>query len=91
MPELPDIVVYVEHLQARLVGRALRKVALANPFVLRTAEPLLSDAADRDVTGVRRLGKRIVLMLAGVAPAQAARRPARSRWRASRSTTARCT
>lgn len=65
MPELPDIVVYVEHLERRVVGRPLRKVGLANPFVLRTVDPPIADAADRDVTGVRRLGKRIVLALAG--------------------------
>ncbi|MDC8013801.1 Fpg/Nei family DNA glycosylase [Tahibacter soli] len=65
MPELPDIVVYVEHLERRIVGRALRKVLLANPFVLRTVDPPIGDAAGREVTGVRRLGKRIVLALSG--------------------------
>lgn len=65
MPELPDIVVYVEHLERRVVGRALRKVGLANPFVLRTVDPPIGDAAGREVAGVRRLGKRIVLALSG--------------------------
>jgi formamidopyrimidine-DNA glycosylase len=65
VPELPDIVVYVEHLERRIVGRALRKVLLANPFVLRTVDPPIGDAAGREVTGVRRLGKRIVLALSG--------------------------
>ncbi len=63
MPELPDIAVYVEHLQARLLGQVLRKVTLANPFILRTVEPPVVDAASRRVDGVRRLGKRIVLAL----------------------------
>lgn len=63
MPELPDITVYVEHLQARLLGQVLRKVTLANPFILRTVEPPVADAAGRRVDGVRRLGKRIVLAL----------------------------
>lgn len=63
MPELPDIAVYVEHLQARLLGQVLRKVTLANPFILRTVEPPVADAAGRRVDGVRRLGKRIVLAL----------------------------
>ncbi len=63
MPELPDITVYIEHLERRLVGRVLRTITLANPFVLRTVEPPLSDAAGRRVAAVRRLGKRIVLAL----------------------------
>lgn len=65
MPELPDIVVYVEHLERRIVGRALRRVRLANPFVLRTVDPPIADAAAREVAGVRRLGKRIVVALSG--------------------------
>lgn len=63
MPELPDITVYIEHLERRLAGRVLQKIALASPFVLRTVEPPLDDAAGRRVTGLRRLGKRIVLAL----------------------------
>jgi len=63
MPELPDITVYIEHLERRLVGRLLRSITLANPFVLRTVEPPLGDAAGRRVVAVRRLGKRIVLAL----------------------------
>lgn len=65
MPELPDITVYVEHLQTRLLGQALRKTHLGHPFLLRTVEPPLSDAIARTVVGVRRLGKRIVLELEG--------------------------
>jgi len=65
MPELPDIAVYVEHLEARLLGQILRKVTLANPFILRTVEPPVADAVGRRVEGVRRLGKRIVLALDG--------------------------
>lgn len=63
MPELPDITVYIEHLQARLLGQTLRQVYLAHPFLLRTVEPPLADAIGRKVVGVRRLGKRIVLEL----------------------------
>lgn len=65
MPELPDIEVYREHLQRRLCGQVLRRVTLANPFVLRTVEPPLADAAGRRVGDVRRLGKRVVLALDG--------------------------
>lgn len=65
MPELPDIVVYLEHLRRRLVGRELHKVKLSNPFVLRTVDPPIADAAGRRVEDVQRLGKRIVFELAG--------------------------
>jgi formamidopyrimidine-DNA glycosylase len=64
MPELPDVEVYVEHVAARTVGHVLERTRLASPFVLRTADPPLSAAHGRKVSGVRRLGKRIVLSLA---------------------------
>jgi formamidopyrimidine-DNA glycosylase len=63
VPELPDIVVYVESLERRIVGRTLEQIRLNSPFVLRTAVPPLSDAVGKRVTAVRRLGKRIVLVL----------------------------
>ena len=63
MPELPDIQVYVERLMARLVGQPLLDLAIAKPFVLRTVDPPIADAVGRHVTGVRRSGKRIVLVL----------------------------
>jgi formamidopyrimidine-DNA glycosylase len=65
MPELPDIEVYVEALRARVVDQPLLAVQLASPFLLRSAEPPLSEASGRRVLGVRRLGKRIVLALEG--------------------------
>lgn len=64
MPELPDVDVYVEHIAARTVGHALERVRLASPFVLRTADPPLAALFGRKVTGVSRLGKRIVLAFA---------------------------
>jgi formamidopyrimidine-DNA glycosylase len=63
MPELPDITVYIERLQALVQGRVLRRLKLLNPFVLRTAVPPIAGAEGRTVTGVERLGKRIVLAL----------------------------
>jgi formamidopyrimidine-DNA glycosylase len=63
VPELPDIVVYVERLEARLLGQPLEGVRLASPFVLRSVDPPLDAARGRRVRGVRRLGKRIVLAL----------------------------
>lgn len=65
MPELPDIVVYLESLQARVVGHRLRRVRLLNPFILRTAVPPVQDLEGLTVTGLRRLGKRIVFEFPG--------------------------
>ena len=63
MPELPDIVVYVESLGRRIVGQTLEQVRLKSPFVLRTAIPPLSDVVGKRVVAVRRIGKRIALVL----------------------------
>jgi formamidopyrimidine-DNA glycosylase len=63
MPELPDVTVYVEALQERIIGQPLQRLRLANPFVLRTVEPPTSALAGRRVLDVRRLGKRIVIGL----------------------------
>jgi formamidopyrimidine-DNA glycosylase len=63
MPELPDIVVYLENLESRIQGRTLERVRLLNPFVLRTAIPPIASAEGRKVLGTRRLGKRIVIGL----------------------------
>ena len=60
MPELPDVVVYIESLQARVKGRVLHSVLLRNPFILRTAVPPVSAVEGKAVLDVRRLGKRIV-------------------------------
>jgi len=65
MPELPDITVYVDALQARIAGARLERVRLASPFVLRSFDPALSEANGCAVTGLRRLGKRIVIGLEG--------------------------
>ncbi len=61
MPELPDVTVYLDALRSRLPGQALVKLRLASPFVLRTVEPSPRDLEGKRVTGLRRLGKRIVL------------------------------
>ena len=63
MPELPDVVVYIESLRPRVVGQVLQHVRLASPFVLRSVVPPIREAEGRAVTGVRRIGKRIVLEL----------------------------
>ncbi|HUD70516.1 MAG TPA: DNA-formamidopyrimidine glycosylase family protein [Dongiaceae bacterium] len=63
MPELPDIVVYLEALSARVEGRRLLKVRLRSPFLLRSFDPPIADAEGRRVVGLQRLGKRIVVAL----------------------------
>jgi len=61
MPELPDITVYIEALEARIVGKALTEVRRNSPFLLRTVEPPMDAAYGRPVVGLRRLGKRIAI------------------------------
>jgi formamidopyrimidine-DNA glycosylase len=61
VPELPDVVVYVETLKARIGGRVLEQVHLRSPFVLRSVDPPIDAITGRTVREVRRLGKRIVL------------------------------
>jgi formamidopyrimidine-DNA glycosylase len=65
MPELPDVTVYVEALERRVVGHRLEEIRLNSPFVLRTVAPPLGEVQGRRVAGVRRLGKRIVIALEG--------------------------
>ena len=61
MPELPDITVYVERIQAMAQGQVLQGTRLANPFLLRTAEPAPGEFIGRKLEQVFRIGKRIVL------------------------------
>lgn len=65
MPELPDVTVYVEALQQRIVGARLERVVVLAPFLLRTAVPPLECANGRRVLAVQRLGKRIAIGLDG--------------------------
>ena len=65
MPELPDLTVYVEHLERRVVGHRLERVRVSGWNLLRTAEPPLAAAEGRAMVGVRRVGKHLVLALEG--------------------------
>ena len=65
MPELPDIVIYLEALEQRVLDQTLERVQLASPFLLRTAVPPLSSVEKRKVIALRRLGKRICFGLEG--------------------------
>src|ERR671912_1322796 len=60
MPELPDVVIYIEALTPRVVGQPLEKLRIGNPFIIRTIEPPPSELTGRRVTALRRMGKRIV-------------------------------
>ncbi|MBI4893069.1 MAG: formamidopyrimidine-DNA glycosylase [Acidobacteria bacterium] len=61
MPELPDIEIYLEALEARIRGASLEHIALNSPFLLRSVQPPLSAAIGQPVTAFRRIGKRIGL------------------------------
>jgi formamidopyrimidine-DNA glycosylase len=61
MPELPDITVYVEALERRILRQPIQRVLLGNPFLLRTVDPPLAACEGREVVALRRLGKRIAI------------------------------
>ncbi len=65
MPELPDVVVYLEALERRIVGRLLQKIRLQEFFVLRTAVPPIDSLEGRRVVALRRIGKRIAFGFEG--------------------------
>jgi formamidopyrimidine-DNA glycosylase len=61
LPELPDITVYMEALEPRVVGQRLDRIRIATPFLLRTTEPPPAAAEGRPVTTLQRVGKRIAI------------------------------
>lgn len=65
MPELPDIVVYIEALEKRILGEPLQHVRLASPFLLRSVSPPIRDVEGKTVRQLRRIGKRIAIGLDG--------------------------
>jgi formamidopyrimidine-DNA glycosylase len=65
VPELPDIVVYIEQIRTHVLGAPIAGVEIANPFVLRSVVPPISDIVGRKVVDVRRIGKRIVIGVEG--------------------------
>jgi formamidopyrimidine-DNA glycosylase len=65
MPELPDITVYLEALEKRILNRTLTRVRISSPFLLRTATPPVSSAEGKKVIALRRLGKRICIGMEG--------------------------
>jgi formamidopyrimidine-DNA glycosylase len=65
MPELPDITVYIEALERRVLGARLEATRIAHPFLLRTFDPPISTLYGRRVVALRRLGKRIAIGFEG--------------------------
>jgi formamidopyrimidine-DNA glycosylase len=65
MPELPDIVAYIDALESRIVAQPLEQIRLASPFLLRTVEPSITEVAGRTVRELRRIGKRIAIGVDG--------------------------
>ena len=65
MPELPDIVVYLEALETRILDQPLERVRIASPFLLRSFSPNLDEVKGKTVRELRRLGKRIAIGLEG--------------------------
>ena len=65
MPELPDITIYLDALASRVREQPLERLRIGNPFIVRTIEPPVSAIEGRRVTGLRRLGKRIVFAMEG--------------------------
>ena len=65
MPELPDITLYIDRLKPRVLNQPLLRITIRSPFVLRSFDPPLSAVEGRRVTGLRRMGKRIVFELEG--------------------------
>jgi formamidopyrimidine-DNA glycosylase len=65
VPELPDITVYLEALEKRILNRTLKRVRISSPFLLRTATPPISSAEGKEVIALRRLGKRICIGMEG--------------------------
>jgi len=65
MPELPDIAAYITALESRIIGQPIERVRLGSPFLLRTAQPPLTDVENRPVRELRRIGKRIAIGVEG--------------------------
>ena len=65
MPEYPDIELYLHALRPRLLGQRLERVRIASPFLLRSVDPPIESAVGAKITGLQRLGKRIVWEIEG--------------------------
>jgi len=60
MPELPDVTIYIEALQSRILGQPLQKIQLVSPFLVRSVDPPLHSVEGKKVVGLSRIGKQII-------------------------------
>ncbi len=65
MPELPDILIYLEALESRILGRPVERVQIRSPFFVRSFDPAITVIEGRKISGLSRMGKRIVWELEG--------------------------
>src|SRR2546425_11976830 len=65
MPELPDITVYIEALEKRILGQRVERVRIVSRFLLRRVDPPVASAEGKKVVALRRLGKRICIGVEG--------------------------
>ena len=65
MPELPDITAYISAIESRILGQQLEHVRIASAFLLRTAQPAVSETEGKIVRELRRIGKRIAIGVEG--------------------------
>jgi formamidopyrimidine-DNA glycosylase len=63
MPEFPDVTVYIEALNERVLNQPIQRIRIGSPFVLRSFDPAIGAAEGKKVLALRRLGKRIVFEL----------------------------
>ncbi len=63
MPELPDIILYVESLRARVLGSQIENIRVASPFIIRSVHPPIQEAIGKRIQGIERIGKRIIFEL----------------------------
>ena len=61
MPELPDVIIYLERLRAHLAGSTLMKIRLKSPFLVRSYDPPIATLEGKTIRDFRRMGKRIVV------------------------------
>src|SRR3954470_21142118 len=63
MPELPDVTVYIEALEERVLNQTILRVRIVSPFIVRSFDPPIREAEGKKILALRRVGKRIVLEL----------------------------
>src|SRR5215813_6701834 len=63
MPEFPDVTIYIEALEKRILGQRLENLRIVSPFLLRSVDPPVANAIGKKVVELRRVGKRICIGL----------------------------